>query len=98
MKKILNALKICLTVAALSGCATIQDKFPYPTLKQPLTAKQVTREYQYNKKTQDWKYIRTLPYNTINGMFCISEQEYLAIRNWIVDLDSQYTCKRRDAK
>ena len=98
MKKILSALKTCLTVVALSGCATIQDTFPFPTLKQPLKEKQVTREFVFNKKTSEWDFVRPLPYDTINGMFCVSPEEYISMRNWYVKFSEDYTCKKKKEK
>lgn len=95
MKKTLKLLKICLMVAALSGCATIQNTFPFPTLKQPLKVKNVTREYEFDKKKSEWNFIRNLPYDAVNGMFCVSPEEYNAMRNWYADFQENYTCKKR---
>lgn len=77
-------------VVSLSACGSL-PKFPVPTLKQPLVDKNVTHEYEY--KNDEWSHLKTHPLSYVNGMFCVTEQEYLDIRNWLVDIKDNYTCK-----
>lgn len=92
MKKKLRSLKICLMASSLIGCASqpLPD-FPTPTIKQPLFKKDVTREYTFQKG--EFKHKQDHPLDYSNAMFCISAEEYQKIRNWVIKVNNEYTCK-----
>jgi len=98
MQKTSRALKIYLMGLSLvlSSCKSLPE-FPVPTLKQPLFEKEVTREFEF--KDENWVFMAQHDLSYTNGMFCVTAEEYQKIRNWLVDVKENYSCKlkKKDA-
>lgn len=91
MKKILNLLKTFSMVVLLSSCANQLPKFPTPTVKQPLFKKNITNEYEFKDNEFKFKEVHSL--DSVNGMFCITPEEYQQIRRWVIKVNTKFTCK-----
>ena len=95
IKKTSSALKICFLVTSL-GLSSCKGLPPFPDLrpKQPLFVKNITREYKVNPETMEYTYSGSVPgVQAVDGMFCYTAEEHQKLRNWVIDINKNYSCK-----